>query len=929
MKMFTAILATVLLSVACNPSKPNTEVYFVPDVVAQFNALPERAEALGFWIGSSPDPLICKHYQGLARRHGKGTPYFFITKSGNKTSSCALEDDDPGNLLVVRMESRNQTGERMRSNRLLKGVEVQDTPPLPLPWFDKADTVVHWVWFDGNDTDALGQTWPAYYHPGGLQLVGDVLAVSLEKPYDGDPANLILFVDVSSPEEPVILSRYDVGVRADFNAGLVGLAPMPSGRYLMLVTGDRNKVLRFYESLPTDGTETGPTDLKDPALSWELCDEWTEAEDEEDLFECPFPSYPSVCFSVDWPTGIAPSGGSHQSLNFVREGFANGALYLLGAINKGGGGGGAGYDEDELDLYRVEISGASCSEYEVHLRFASTKSITAKPTLQESHGTGGPDIANFAAASGTYVSPSGELLVYATEHDNDGPWATVRAGEWRHKHMARSGSPTFDPTAIIDQQLQTSGGSTLTSPFRVDEGESMFLTGHGDAPITKAWIELFADPDWTDRSLVVDYEDWDLEDLGDFKDLDGDDVHPPGFSDQASSWRYFAPVGCTIRVNDDDFWDSNFPGKHTKTLPGEDEARTASNLKNVRNDRNDGDMDDELTSMQFFEDCDDYYDGYGAGYSTNWSLFSAPPSASELIESELFAVDGPSEAWITMVATRLFDGRSGSDTAYIKIDNVPPTIESLTVYDELRQELGSDIPVGLLGLRLTAEGTFGDRGVQDTHAMPAGSTIIDWNDGTELPSAEFDLFLDSLDGVIGEFVGGHAYLTPGIHSIAVLIEDKDLDSGQAAVQIRIVDAAAAIEIAIGILDAAGLGANPGIAKLMGDGRGHLPNGALPLLADGYLSEALEKIQEALHALEVAQVGVTNAMNLLVLAAKSVAVLAVRQAEGLAWSPADLFGIQKANYHIAYASALMQINPPYREEAVMQLEYAVLALGGIL
>ena len=51
------LLAMVGLSVATPRAlaeKP--EVYFVPDVVGQFNALMERADALGFGRGSSPDP---------------------------------------------------------------------------------------------------------------------------------------------------------------------------------------------------------------------------------------------------------------------------------------------------------------------------------------------------------------------------------------------------------------------------------------------------------------------------------------------------------------------------------------------------------------------------------------------------------------------------------------------------------------------------------------------------------------------------------------------------------------------------------------------------------------------------------------------------------------------------------------------------------
>jgi hypothetical protein len=64
--------------------------------------------------------------------------------------------------------------------------------------------------------------------------------------------------------------------------------------------------------------------------------------------------------------------------------------------------------------------------------------------------TGGDRLANLAAATGFYESPSGELIFYATEHDNDGPNETVKMGEWRHKDMAREGSPTFQPSIDVN-----------------------------------------------------------------------------------------------------------------------------------------------------------------------------------------------------------------------------------------------------------------------------------------------------------------------------------------------------------------------------------------------------------------------------------------------------------------------------------------------
>lgn len=64
-------------------------VNYAPDVVGQFNALSERADALGFGIGPASDPSACRHYQGLARSTGPGVPYLFVTPTGTTTRTAA------------------------------------------------------------------------------------------------------------------------------------------------------------------------------------------------------------------------------------------------------------------------------------------------------------------------------------------------------------------------------------------------------------------------------------------------------------------------------------------------------------------------------------------------------------------------------------------------------------------------------------------------------------------------------------------------------------------------------------------------------------------------------------------------------------------------------------------------------------------------
>ena len=99
---------------------------FPDDVEGQFAALARRPDGLAFSIGDSPDPRLCKHYQGIVRVNGPdGTPYMLVSRSGNSPGgfgsvACPFSDDDPGNLLTVKMASRDSNGERLRSNRFAR-----------------------------------------------------------------------------------------------------------------------------------------------------------------------------------------------------------------------------------------------------------------------------------------------------------------------------------------------------------------------------------------------------------------------------------------------------------------------------------------------------------------------------------------------------------------------------------------------------------------------------------------------------------------------------------------------------------------------------------------------------------------------------------------------------------------------------------------
>ena len=812
------------------PGEPAVPV-FADDVESQFGALAFRPDGLAFDIGTSPDPRVCKHYQGLARVNGPdGTPYLFVSRSGNQPGgigaiSCPFEDDDPGNLLVVRLGSRDTDGERLRSNRLERGwpidgdfgVPIGPTPP------DARDRVVSTVFFDGG-------AWPDYAHPGGMQLIGDVLVLAMEEPYDDAlPDNLFMFIDVSDPEDPSLLSQWeppDPGSK--FSAGLVGITAIRAAdqsqgccRYVLVAAGKKNEDVRFYRSLSTEAD--GSTDLRSRDLKWQETARFTK----DELNAC--------LDGADWPAG---SGQAHQNLNFVREGGIDGPFYLVGARNDTPFPSG----DDRMDLYRVTLDEhgvpASCP-----LELVRSRHFQSHPFM------GGGDSANFAAASGVYLSPTGELLVYGAEYENDGPVGvsghrTVRFGEFRHRDMVRSSSPSLRPSIDVDRT------------WSVDEGSAITLTATGQQATTRAWIQTFEDdgagsnfPDFgavdSDEWLTVDYVDRDADDFDDFGKLTADGVH----DENAGSWRWFAPVGCTIRANDFAVAGGGDPGPDTRVLAGTGAVVVETDLDDIG-------FDDDMGSVSFLADCNTYY---GTPIGIGWDLdddgtFEAD---GQSVTFDAALLDGPDTAIAAAQAEHPTDptalGTSAPTQLTIEVNNVAPAIQSLDVADSLGNDLGADVPVTLPGLPLTLSATFTDPGVADTQ-----TATIDWGDGTV--DTVFDTFSDASGGVTGALQHEHTFDTPGSHDVTVTVEDDDGGVTTGVLTVEVVTAAQAIEAAADILaDEVETATDPVVADLLqqaidwliGNQDGQATNGAVdaldaedPASAITHLAVGIESIQQA-------------------------------------------------------------------------------------
>jgi hypothetical protein len=279
----------------------------------------------------------------------------------------------------------------------------------------------------------------------------------------------------------------------------------------------------------------------------------------------------------------------------------------------------------------------------------------------------------------------------------------------------------------------------------------------------------------------------------------------------------------------------------------------------------------------------------------------------------------PSDVYPVTVNVVDNDGGSGSASTSVTVNNVAPVVSLDSIHDELGAEIPGDVPVALVHLRIEVAGSFTDVGTQDTH-----TAVMDWGDGTA----------HDLGPVSGTTIDNYVYPNPGDYEIELTVTDDDTGASLAAAPITVVDAAGAIEIVAALLEAHS--GSPDVAdaieKLRGENDGKAENGALDMLAKGNLNAALEKVKQALQEMAAAETAdpdldLTNSKGLLALAAKSVAVEAIAQAEAVATRPNDLRKIEQANDLVAQGDALLAA--PEYVGGVTKYQEAVREVQGML
>ncbi len=862
-RYFSLPLATAGLGfVLCVQPVHAQQAPFVPDVEAQFNALSYRPDALGFDIGNSPDPTTCKHYEGIARLQGAdGTPYFVLTRSGLYVLPCVLTDDEPGSLTIVRMGSREKTGERLRSNRLKKGSETVDTFSDPDCTGSAYPDCLQDVAIAHRNFNGAGG-WPRMGHPESMQVLGNILVVGVDTPLTDSnsrssslPQMRVLFLDAADPENLVLVNEFvpaqmDFEGSGDLNGGVVSITPLSSGRFLLMITGASrsnfpfntyNEKMWFFESNSTtlkpgttEGTTeidpTGATDLTAQPLTWRLLDVW-QADGECTVTQvgsqtsCVPNRTPDELYAgQNWPVS---KGREHQMFNFIRQGDLDGTLYLAGARGGIDLVAGLRIGDDILDLYRVDFVGD-----EIKLKLVSSKTKDSHPSLQSTLLTAGES--NFAAASGFHISPTGEIIFYATAHENGGPSAIATVGEWRHHNMVRPGSPTYLPGVKV---FPPPGGE-----FTVQEGDSTTLAGLGQQPATKAWIQLYSDDDYSGRYLVVDFLDWPKDDYDDFGDLEGSylDAHF-GFNNEASSARWFAPWGTHIQGNEFDFDDGDYPG----------DKRIFDGLGEPDQDGDLGSMEDEIMSVEFMDAVGDYYSHTPDVY---WDVnlngsFSVAGVIATFPATEL---DGPSLVQVPVKAVHPVDGLAGYANAPVRVINVAPAITQFAIFNSLNQQLGTTVPFFLVGLPVTVRGSFSDPGKPDHQ-----TAVINWGDSVTSPSAAFTTFSDAFGGAVGQLSHTRTYAGAGNFNLTLGVTDDDGGATAQSVIVPVLTAEQALIQMIETLDQLiASTTNPSLKKLLLDARKALQwngaSGALDKLRLPNPQAALVKLGHALTSLRAAQ-----------------------------------------------------------------------------
>ena len=331
------------------------------------------ANVLGFHLAGRFDPTRSKHFQGIQRYDHHTGSYLYLTQDTQK-SDC----NNPGRLAIVRMGSRAANGMAYGNSR--NGPD--DPPPL-------LDFVI--------DT-RQGDGFSSYCHPGGMAIYDNVLAVAMEGRLKKTvPTGRVDFYQLHSPERLMRINSIEL---PNDTAASVGFTQDAEGHLLVAIADNKPREVMLYRSTKP-GRLTAKTRFKRTAVL------------STSALELP---------SADWL----------QNVDLIRDCNSD-AIYMVAAYRRDKG-------RDRLMRYRlskkvvkVKKAGKSIwrrsekTEYRVRYSFVAlggkNQVIHCSPPLA-SH------VCTLNAGFGTFISPEGRILYYASERQNKGPFGSTEIGEF-------------------------------------------------------------------------------------------------------------------------------------------------------------------------------------------------------------------------------------------------------------------------------------------------------------------------------------------------------------------------------------------------------------------------------------------------------------------------------------------------------------------
>jgi len=632
-------------------------------------------------------------------------------------------------LLIVKMGSRDNDGERLRSNRLQRDNDTGDTYPDSVNWPILRDHTVKSIHLDlsknctwlNADNQQVQAPCPSWMHPGGMQVVDNVLFLPVQNGYYQSNTNGILLIDVSEPENPVFLAEMTTMVRVDppyvYSEPLpprTGLVAATRGDgedgYLLAISGeayDSDEALIFLEQ-----HSSGSVHYLEYLSTWDADTLLPDGND--NAWRCG-----RDCGALTL---------NYQTLNFVRDEYGN--LLLIGLDNDTAGTT-EGYDFAKMFL--VQRSGNEFTLTYIaqkHLRLSS------------------PNMGDLDAASGVYISPTGQLIIYTADHDNEGPsWIrnSLEMGEFRSIMVSRTG--TCGP--------QWRGGDPslhLGGPYAIDERETLEVDG--TLLFIEPWVQLFEDQLWLwqnpisgalvpvnedGRSLMMDWRGNEYGNWPNWSD-DYDDLDKLDFGDKADALTWCGVPESSIWLFGDDYF-----VKLLQMWGGTGQNHVVTDLPGYL----DGDIDSVVLLWN-----------PPIGYQYTWQLAAGARGTISNINARIVTYQAGCGTYTDTLSMKYLNQDDWTAQTEIHVSNLAPSITGLSTS-------GSAVE----GSEITLSVTWDDPCATSVNA------VIKWGDGAE----------ETLLANTKVFNRVHTYSKSGAYTVNVTVIDDEGGVGSRAIVVTVMD----------------------------------------------------------------------------------------------------------------------------------------------